>query len=604
MNALICSLSCLETYIRQCAMKIARIIVEAPLPSSKEPRSGTTARAQTSAQTMNQRDSARPYSRLAVQARQEHFYSVPQRYQQSNIRFETPPRTFGAFSNFEGYTGDRVLRSMGGGYLIVTILGTLSRAIPTTAPVETIFLPVPGCRGQRDGKPNSQDNDNKFGIAEEVGELLELLDSLIRLGSPARMFSNEDAVQDNHQSPAKVQLPTVAEVEAAFAAGCPSALRRRVSKDESAHPLSEASYAFRRREERGGSGGKRDTGPSNGAAQSPIRTWNKYVEKAEGGLALKSISNREDEHTVSASMSMERGTATRSGISPRQEEKIVSFGRTPDISPVPYFSPGQVKEGMDKGRERSNGNAKKQYRPDTFANYASMAPRYAGKCEASDRNICTQPINSTPAGQVTFSSGNKLTQREYQQCCSENFAIFIALRWSANHQSDRKSRLEGESGFDMLARFAMMEYSRNSLLLLRKTDEGKAWWRSHVASASTNDAMGTASPGGRSWVVGRRRRVSAREPRYKAQGTPSNFTLYGSPLVTSASMAFEDGLDGDAAEEVQEIINVASEMLKDHFLPQVWVRVHTLCISSKLQKTRKFVRYDFLSQAAGLFVFL
>lgn len=80
--------------------------------------------------------------------------------------------------------GDVVLRAMGGGYLTVTTLSTLSRALLLYTMKQTA-----ADRSQRlphDGHQPSRDNvDDQFGPAREVAELLSLLVSLFRLGSPS-----------------------------------------------------------------------------------------------------------------------------------------------------------------------------------------------------------------------------------------------------------------------------------------------------------------------------------------------------------------------------------------------------------------------------------
>lgn len=91
----------------------------------------------------------------------------------------TPPEQVGRSSRAGG---DEVLRAMGGGYLTVTVLCTLSRALLMYTTKQAAD------NGQKlpyDGHPPDNDVDGQFRPAREVAELLSLLASLFQLGSPS-----------------------------------------------------------------------------------------------------------------------------------------------------------------------------------------------------------------------------------------------------------------------------------------------------------------------------------------------------------------------------------------------------------------------------------
>lgn len=71
---------------------------------------------------------------------------------------------------------------MGGGYLTVTALRTLSRALPLYAEKRTTDNSQ---KPPHDGHRYDDDVGGEFGPAREVAGLLSLLASLFRLGSPS-----------------------------------------------------------------------------------------------------------------------------------------------------------------------------------------------------------------------------------------------------------------------------------------------------------------------------------------------------------------------------------------------------------------------------------
>ena len=77
--------------------------------------------------------------------------------------------------------GQEVLCTMGGGYLTVTVLCTLSRALPSATP-------TPNAHRNRRWSHHSHQRENaafgQFRPTQEVSALLSLLASLFRLGSP------------------------------------------------------------------------------------------------------------------------------------------------------------------------------------------------------------------------------------------------------------------------------------------------------------------------------------------------------------------------------------------------------------------------------------
>lgn len=82
--------------------------------------------------------------------------------------------------------GDEVLRSMGGGYLTVTALCTLSRALLLYTDKQAADISQ---KPPHDGHRPDNDIDGQFEPAREVAELLSLLASLFRLGSPSFQVS-------------------------------------------------------------------------------------------------------------------------------------------------------------------------------------------------------------------------------------------------------------------------------------------------------------------------------------------------------------------------------------------------------------------------------
>ena len=71
---------------------------------------------------------------------------------------------------------------MGGGYLTVTALCTLSRALVLHTEKDAVDNSQ---KSPHDGHRPDHDADGRFEPASEVAELLSLLASLFRLGSPS-----------------------------------------------------------------------------------------------------------------------------------------------------------------------------------------------------------------------------------------------------------------------------------------------------------------------------------------------------------------------------------------------------------------------------------
>lgn len=77
---------------------------------------------------------------------------------------------------------DEVLRKLGGGFLTVTALCTLNRALLLYTEKRTAENSQ---KPPHDGRPPDNDVDGQFEPAREVAELLSLLAALFRLGSPS-----------------------------------------------------------------------------------------------------------------------------------------------------------------------------------------------------------------------------------------------------------------------------------------------------------------------------------------------------------------------------------------------------------------------------------
>lgn len=78
--------------------------------------------------------------------------------------------------------GDEVLRTMGGGYLAVTALCTLNRALLQYTEKQAADNSQ---KPSNDGHQPDNDVEDQLGPAREVAELCSLLASLFRLGSPS-----------------------------------------------------------------------------------------------------------------------------------------------------------------------------------------------------------------------------------------------------------------------------------------------------------------------------------------------------------------------------------------------------------------------------------
>ncbi|CAN0376641.1 unnamed protein product, partial [Pylaiella littoralis] len=206
-------------------------------------------------------------------------------------------------------SGDEILRTLGGGYLAVTALCTLSRAVALQGMMKQAADASKVAPSSNNNSSNGHDDYDEafghFGATQEVIELVSLLASLFRLGSPTSQVTMAGGEKESQSQLSPVPSlaaaaagagvdgtsitglpPTQAEVEDALAAGQCTALFRRGFSTDMPHstllPLPQywSRGSFFGGATRGKPGG-RGQGPGNGQAAAdhhlPTPTQNRHV---------------------------------------------------------------------------------------------------------------------------------------------------------------------------------------------------------------------------------------------------------------------------------------------------------------------------------------
>lgn len=144
---------------RQLAIKTARILVETSISSSRTAENvhgqrGGTAATHPARRAKPQHLSASRYSSGANASTP--LRGTPLLSKTSSVHNKAShPGSATATRNYDPpeelwVSGDQVLRTMGGGYLLVTTLCTLSKAIPPTMAIESISLQLAGMKKNAD----------------------------------------------------------------------------------------------------------------------------------------------------------------------------------------------------------------------------------------------------------------------------------------------------------------------------------------------------------------------------------------------------------------------------------------------------------------------
>lgn len=576
---------------RLTAIRAARVLVETPFTSDQAAAHGVTACGRHQAEATQQSNaSRRPSDTL------------------SKSGLENTARTFGTSSartTRSACAGDEVLRSMGGGYLVITTLCTLGRAIFTAASIESRWLRVSGDGEQREeedhnyaqgGKSPPARRIGRFGVAQEMEELLLLLASLLRLGSNVSNHS-EGAAGGEEITPSDIKPPLVSEVEAALAAAEPTALRRR----KSAHTVARALPHFGdlTNNKRGGLGGRGRGGGNGVHSDLPRPKYGPMASHAPGPGHSTATSTA----TGSGSKAMPPSTANAAApvtdsslggfLGPRmnsepQRPKVEgptassprgNFSRAASCGASPLQKNPVQGRGSDDHEKIGSGPRARTSPGRSSLGFQGLPPGFLANTRAAVSSTSLHGARGRRRMNARAVE-HRVPTKDFEQSCGSNFAVLVALRWSAHGRSNSGSH-GSENGFDMLARVALRE-SSSSTSFLSSTKHGpwwrsvsRAWWRwwGNAArgsrSSSTTAAGGFDRESGRWWVAGDVRRMGDRfASRRNAQGR-RNLGLSEVADSGSSMVGVGAGWTGKAAEEAERLPSLASQIIRDHFLPKV-----------------------------------
>ncbi|CAB1109057.1 unnamed protein product [Ectocarpus sp. CCAP 1310/34] len=441
---------------------------------------------------------------------------VQQRNRNSSGACSSPAGPDNGYGGWWG-EGDKVLRTMGGGFLTIACLSTLSRAIssPATRPVAGT-PPTPHGSGTFTNHPHKSphhhNNDVKdvFGqyeVSQEVSDLLLLLAALFRLGSPPSQVpggilatlgrvpssSPTTAPAPGGGAANAVLPPTVTEVEAALAAGTATASRRRRSSSAITPPLTRPAQQDRSRSVRTGGvmgrfGGKEEgvtRRGGNSAKQDPESTQN-HSERSvifqglgnvggEAGLRSAHTARPRQPRRNSMRAAIETPPLTLSSFPGR------GGGRGPDpaTSAVPMSSsllpsdkaPSErmvvseprcknSREGMRPSNANSNrgsfaNSPRLEQTPQRYSGAPSRVGVAAreGQARRSGIHRVSDDLHVTSRQSMATAEERRIPAEAFEMCGGGNFAVYLAVRCKSLNCESRRN----ECGFETLAHLALRE---------------------------------------------------------------------------------------------------------------------------------------------------
>ncbi|CAM9303796.1 unnamed protein product, partial [Ectocarpus sp. 12 AP-2014] len=441
---------------------------------------------------------------------------VQHRTRNSSGACSSPAETDNVYGGWWG-EGDEVLRTMGGGFLTIACLSTLSRAIPSPA-----TRPVAGTPSTPHGSgtftnhhhksPHHHNNDVKdvFGqyeVSQEVSDLLLLLAALFRLGSPPSQVPGGISATLGGVSPSSsttapapgggavnaVLPPTVTEVEAALAAGMATASRRRRSSSATTPPLTRPAQQDRSKSVRtGGVKGRlegKEEGVARGRGNSTKHDPESNQTHPERSVVFQGLGNGRGEagsrsaHTARPrqprSNSMRAAIETPPSTPSSFPGKGGGRGPDPATSAVPMSSsllpsdeaPSERmvvseprRQDSHQGMWPSNANSSRG----SFANSTRLErtpQRYSGapsrvgvaalegQARRSGTHRVSDGLHVKSRQSLATGEERRIPAEAFEMCGGGNFAVYLA---ACSRSLNRESGRH-ERGFETLAHLALRE---------------------------------------------------------------------------------------------------------------------------------------------------
>lgn len=455
------------------AIKIARILVETR--SSVQYAIEEHAPPDTAIHQRNMKE--RPHCRSDPQMTRPLFETRGDRKGMTCEQTHRTPSCGLRFAPKGAYSGHEILCALGGGYLVVTVLCTLNRAVPASTPMNAFYLQLVERSGRHPaGNALEGSNDaGSFGVTQEVNELLLLLTSLLQLGCPTNNYLNgtpaygefgEHALPLNEHGPPP---PLVKEVDDALAAAAPSGRRRRVSIE------GERTHAARSEASRVAKGST-----AEGSGRDELRPGCKgsfvYAQRSQAktcafsALRTETLAQSGNEYATVQSQdtltSLQSGSASRR---PSVGERTSSFSQSSMSRTVPQML-RKCNTQTNLIRDAS-GDPTADVGKKVSLGLASLPPGFLATSRAgSARGLPVLPEvpGGRGRGKGTQGREKRISSDDFNISARGNFAVLLANRWSPSEGHNgrerpnatkvgKKSYDRRESGFDMLARFVLQE---------------------------------------------------------------------------------------------------------------------------------------------------
>ncbi|CAN0153339.1 unnamed protein product [Pylaiella littoralis] len=442
-------------------------------------------------------------------------------------------------------SGNEILTTLEGGYLVVTALSTLSRVVASSGMMKQA-ADASKLAPSSDNICSNDNNDHEsvFGHlrpTQEVIALSSLLASLFRLGSPTSQqapLPSLAAAAATAAAAAEVDgvsitglPPTQAEVEHALGAGQSTALRRRRSSTALPHlpllPRARASFGSADREKPGGGG----QGPGNGQAAADHRLPATTQTKHDPYVKEKQHHNDNDNNNINERGSLRRERELCPSPAPPQALARESSGGLPTatntpppmmaapiLEATPPSSPGRprlVSPPQENDSAMTAGLELTRRKFSTFhlhsiPDKAPLGLRYyttdaGGPCGGRSGFVTPPPRTSSAyrslggglglaMGATCSKSGGqsaaagvepRISAADFEKFGEGNFAVYLSAQWR-----NQNSNSGGEIGFDMLARLALKE---GRPLLLRPSSSSSGGSRAGTGRELSHAGSGTIS---------------------------------------------------------------------------------------------------------------
>ncbi|CAM9652718.1 unnamed protein product [Ascophyllum nodosum] len=507
-------------------------------------------------------------------------------------------------------SGNDILRTMGGGYLVVTVLCTLSRAIPATTPMESLSF-IQGMSGgsctHTHGERVAPSRRNEvFGVAHEAEELLLLLAALLRLGCPDDGYYEGSPASNEPAKNERPPPPLISEVEAALAAAESTALRRRASYDE-ATQASFTTTGVRRKvggmEERKGKG-QEGVGCDVSSTLPATHDMPGEVHQISGRLEALGSSGERPTASLQGGRSAPGVFLSAPLENSARSQEAGGITSEPHLArPVPdprkTSQSGRDYVSRDGSKQRSPSQENGIYlkgQPSPSNEQARLNLEKPSADPSSDDHAIPQDIRSRSARGVLSADAitrgkevkKRVSTREFQQCGGGNFAVLLATRWTnkvhVSRDSGGKSENEEENGFDMLTRFAWTPSISPFSTLSQPTSTARSRSRQYLAGESINPwwnavwdrfrpTFGVGIVGrdnGRWWITSRGHNTAHDGTRRSSEAPRWNSQL---PILTEGSGAFigtgKGAIDDANENDTDRLPKLVRGIIRDFFLEQV-----------------------------------